>query len=88
VADIPHHRDPRAPRGRAGFATVTVGATALQVKVVRYRQRIVTAQPGRRGVVVTAEQLGIPVKTALTRSIVAAERIGPGYSPELGGLVP
>ncbi|MFI9099118.1 nickel pincer cofactor biosynthesis protein LarC [Streptomyces fildesensis] len=59
------------------FTTVMVGTAAVQVKIARYRQRIVTAQPEYRDVVAAAEQLGIPVKTALARSIAAAERMSP-----------
>lgn len=59
------------------FTTVMVGSAAVQVKVARYRRRIVTAQPEFRDVVAAAEQLGIPVRTALARSIAAAERMSP-----------
>ncbi|WP_306184323.1 nickel pincer cofactor biosynthesis protein LarC [Streptomyces sp. MK5] len=55
------------------FTTVAVGEASVRVKVARYRRRIVNVQPEYEDVVAAAERLGIPVKTALARSIAAAE---------------
>jgi uncharacterized protein (TIGR00299 family) protein len=63
------------------FITVTVGGAPIRVKVASYRRRIVTAQPEYQDVVAAAERLGIPVRTALAKSIAAAERIAETGAP-------
>ncbi|WP_405591280.1 nickel pincer cofactor biosynthesis protein LarC [Streptomyces sp. NBC_01190] len=55
--------------------TVVVGGAAVRVKVARYLGRVVNVQPEYEDVVAAAARLGIPVKTALARSIAAAAHL-------------
>jgi pyridinium-3,5-bisthiocarboxylic acid mononucleotide nickel chelatase len=54
------------------LTTVALGAASVRVKVARYRRQVVNVQPEYEDVVAAAERLGIPVKTALAKSIAAA----------------
>ncbi|MET7679223.1 nickel pincer cofactor biosynthesis protein LarC [Streptomyces sp. NPDC005423] len=55
------------------FRTVPVGDALVAVKIARRAGRIVNAQPEYEDVAAAAAKLGIPLKTALARSVAAAE---------------
>ncbi|MFE0514919.1 nickel insertion protein [Streptomyces sp. NPDC058964] len=56
------------------FTTVAVDSAEVRIKVARHRRRIVNVQPEYEDVAAAADKLGIPLKTALARSVAAAER--------------
>lgn len=53
--------------------TASVDGAPVRVKLARHRGRVVNVQPEYEDVVIAAARLGVPVKTALARSIAAAE---------------
>ncbi|MFK0169615.1 nickel pincer cofactor biosynthesis protein LarC [Streptomyces sp. NPDC090306] len=57
------------------FTDVDLDGVRVRVKVARHRGRAVNVQPEYEDVAGAADRLGIPVKTALARSVAAAEAV-------------
>ncbi|MFI1027001.1 nickel pincer cofactor biosynthesis protein LarC [Streptomyces sp. NPDC020951] len=61
---------------------VDVDGVPVRVKIARLRGHVVNVQPEYEDVADAAQQLGIPLKTALARSIAAAEGLASGLAPD------
>ncbi|MGW1786380.1 nickel pincer cofactor biosynthesis protein LarC [Streptomyces sp. NPDC002143] len=60
-----------------------VDGVPVRIKIARLRGHVVNVQPEYEDVADAAQQLGIPLKTALARSIAAAESLASGPAPGL-----
>ncbi|MEU3618446.1 nickel pincer cofactor biosynthesis protein LarC [Streptomyces sp. NPDC006872] len=61
---------------------VDVDGVPVRVKIARLRGHVVNVQPEYEDVADAAQQLGVPLKTALARSIAAAEGLASGLAPD------